>query len=64
MLVDRVRRRRVLIVVNLAAAATVLLLFLVRSASDVWIVYVVMVLYGVAGALMGEFADDDLFVSQ
>jgi MFS family permease len=54
MLVDRVRRRRVLIVVNLAAAATVLLLFLVRSASDVWIVYVVMVLYGVAGALISS----------
>jgi MFS family permease len=54
MLVDRVRRRRVLIVVNLAAAGAVLLLFLVHSASDVWIVYVVMVLYGVAGSLISS----------
>jgi MFS family permease len=54
MLVDRVRRRPLLIVVNLASAAAVLLLLFVHSASDVWIVYVVMVLYGISGSLISS----------
>jgi MFS family permease len=54
MLVDRVRRRPLLIVVNLASAAAVLLLLLVHSSHDVWIVYLVMVLYGISGALISS----------
>lgn len=49
MLVDRVRRRPTLIVVNFVSAAIVLGLLTVRSSSDVWIIYFVMFLYGIAG---------------
>jgi MFS family permease len=54
MVVDRVRRRRVLISVNLAGAAVVMLLLLVHNASDVWLVYLVMVLYGMTGGLISS----------
>jgi MFS family permease len=54
MVVDRVRRRRVLISVNLAGAAIVMLMLLVHDASDVWLVYLVMVLYGMAGGLISS----------
>jgi Na+/melibiose symporter-like transporter len=54
MLVDRVRRKRLLVVVNLVGATTVLLLLFVHSARDVWIVYVVMVLYGLSGAVISS----------
>jgi MFS family permease len=54
MIVDRVRRRRILVTVNLAGAAVVLLMLLVHRASDVWIVYVVMFLYGMTGALISS----------
>jgi MFS family permease len=54
MLVDRVKRRPLLIAVNLFGAAAVLLLLLVHTSHDVWIVYLVMVLYGVTGALISS----------
>lgn len=54
MLVDRVRRRPLLIVVNLLSAAAVLLLLFVHDAQDVWVVYLVMVLYGFSGALISS----------
>jgi MFS family permease len=54
MVVDRVRRRRVLIAVNLFGAGVVLLLLLVHSAADIWLVYVVMVLYGLTGSLIAS----------
>lgn len=46
--VDRVRRRPFLIAVNVASAAALLPLLLVRTADDVWIIFVVMVAYGVS----------------
>jgi MFS family permease len=54
MLVDRVRRKPLLIVVNLASAAAVLLMLFVHDAGDVWVVYAVMVLYGLSGSLIAS----------
>ena len=53
-IVDRVRRRPTLIVVNFVSALGVLLLFAVRNSSNVWIIYVVMFLYGLAGCVIGS----------
>ena len=53
LLADRVRRRRLLIASNLAAAGAVLGLVAVRSTSDVWILYLVTVVYGALGSLNG-----------
>lgn len=53
-LVDRLRRKRLLVVVNVASAGAVLPLLLVHRASDVYIVYIVMVLYGISGALVSS----------
>jgi MFS family permease len=53
LVVDRVRRRPLMIATNLASAVVVCALFFVHDAGDVWIVYVVMVLYGLSGALLG-----------
>lgn len=50
-LADRFRRKPLLIVNNLAAAAVVLLLLTVDTVDDVWMVYVVMFLYGTASYL-------------
>jgi len=47
-LVDRVRRRPLLLFVNVAAGAMVLLLLLVRTREDLWLIYLVMFLYGAA----------------
>ena len=44
--VDRVRRKPVLVWGNLASAAGVLPLVLVRDEGDVWIIWLVAVLYG------------------
>ncbi|HEV7651085.1 MAG TPA: MFS transporter [Actinophytocola sp.] len=60
MLVDRVRRLRMLVVVNLAAAAAVLPLLLVHSADQVWLIYVVMLAYGVSLVLIDP-AENALF---
>lgn len=46
--IDRVRRRPLLVWGNLASAVMVLPLLAVRDAGDVWIVWVVAVLYGVS----------------
>jgi MFS family permease len=46
--VDKFRRRPFLVVANLAAAAVLVPLLAVRTADDVWIVYVVGVLYGIS----------------
>ncbi|MET7394012.1 MFS transporter [Dactylosporangium sp. NPDC005572] len=53
LLVDRVRKRPLLVVANLVSAAVVLLLLLVDGAEDVWIVYLVMSLHGLAYAVLG-----------
>jgi MFS family permease len=46
--VDRVPRKAFLICANLASALVVLPLFLVRDASDVWIIYAVAFCYGIS----------------
>lgn len=50
---DRVRRRYLLIATDLATAALVLLLLLVRDRHQVWLVYVVMLGYGLSAAVIG-----------
>lgn len=48
---DRFPRRSVLIVFNLVGAATVMPLLLVRGPADVWIIWLVMVIYGAVGTV-------------
>ncbi|MGH9063918.1 MAG: MFS transporter [Acidimicrobiales bacterium] len=54
LLVDRVRRRPLLVVTNLCTGAVVLLLLLVHGRGDVWLVYTVMVAYGMAYGVLGS----------
>jgi MFS family permease len=61
-LVDRVRRRPLLVIANVAAAAVVLLLLLVRGPGDVWLVYLVMFLYGAAYTVINS-AQSALFTT-
>lgn len=51
LLVDRLRRRPLLVVTNLTLGVAVLPLLAVRDATDVWLIYAVMVVYG-AGYLV------------
>jgi MFS family permease len=53
LLADRVRRRPLLIVTNLATAAAVLPLLLVHDRGDVWIIYAVTLVYGIAYTVLG-----------
>lgn len=53
-LVDRVRRRPLLIVGNLATALVVLSLLLVRGPGGIWLIYLVMVLYGFSASVLGS----------
>ncbi|MER7418296.1 MFS transporter [Micromonospora peucetia] len=57
-LVDRLPRRPLLIWTNLLVAASLLLLLAVRSADQVWLLYVVMLAYGISYVLLdaGEAA--------
>ncbi len=57
---DRMPRRQLLLVLNLISAATILPLVLVRSRSETWIVFAVMVVYGLEATLMDP-AEDALF---
>lgn len=50
-LADRFHRRPLLIINNLAAAVVVLLLLMVRTPENVWLVYLVMFLYGTTSYL-------------
>lgn len=71
LVVDRVRRRPLLIALNLAGMLTLVPLLAVRDAADVWIVYVVMLLYGAVdiviapaqSALLTEMLPDDLLAT-
>jgi hypothetical protein len=54
---DRVRRRALLVRLNAIAAVLVLALLAVRSASEVWLVYVVMTGYGLHLVLTGPAAN-------
>jgi len=68
--VDRLRRRTVLLWGNVASALAVLPLVLVRSADQVWLIYLVAVLYGVSfvvlpaalNGLLKEMLPEELLV--
>jgi MFS family permease len=70
MVVDRLRRRTVLIWGNAASAVAVLPLLLVHGRGDVWIVYLVAMLYGISfvvlpaalNGLLKHMVPDDLLV--
>lgn len=51
-LIDRVRRRRLLITANLSGALIVVPLLFVNGAEDVYLIYTVMLLYGVLNVLI------------
>lgn len=51
-LADRFRRRSILMVSNLAGAAAVLLLTQVHGPRDVWLIYLVMFIYGAVGTVI------------
>ena len=51
MLVDRVSRRRLLIVTDLATCLLVACLLAVRSADQLWLIYLVMFGYGISGSI-------------
>lgn len=53
LVVDRVSRRRLLVVVNAFTGAAVLGLLLVHGASQVWLIYLVMVVYGASYSTIG-----------
>ncbi|MCX4750871.1 MFS transporter [Kitasatospora sp. NBC_01287] len=52
-LADRLRRRPLLIATNLATATLVMVLLLVHVRSQVWLIYVVMLGYGLSAAVLG-----------
>ena len=54
LLIDRVPRRPLLVVANLASAAVVLMLLAVHGRGDVWLIYIVMTLYGVSNVVLGS----------
>ena len=54
LLVDRVRRRPLLIVTNLVTGTAVLALLGVGDRGQVWLIYLVMVVYGAAYAVLGS----------
>jgi len=51
LLADRVRRRRLMIAADCTLGASVLLLLLVRDRGDAWLIYLVALLYGLAGTV-------------
>jgi MFS family permease len=51
LLADRVRRRRLMIASDIVLGSSVLLLLLVHDRGDVWIIYLVALLYGVVGTV-------------
>jgi len=54
MVVDRVRRRPTLIITNVLGALLVLLLLFVHTSTQLWIIYLTIFLYGVAGTFIGS----------
>lgn len=70
MYIDRIRRKPLLVWGNVISALMVLPLLLVRDAGDVWIIYVVAVLYGISfvvlpaglNGLLKEMIPADLLV--
>jgi MFS family permease len=53
-LVDRVRRRPLMIVVEVAIGISVLALLFVHARGDVWLIYAVAVVYGLAATVLGS----------
>lgn len=53
LVVDRVSRRRLLVVVNAVTGAAVLALLLVHGAGQVWLIYLVMAVYGASHSTIG-----------
>ncbi len=60
MIADRVHRQRLLIRLNVASALVLLALLAVRSATEVWIIFVVMTWYGIVLMVSGP-AESALF---
>lgn len=60
--VDRRPSRGTLVAINLAAAALVLPLLLVRTESDIWLIYAVMAAYGLAAVVIDP-AETALFTA-
>lgn len=60
LIADRFPRRRLLLVLNLVSAVTMLPLLGVGSRSTIWILFVVMAVYGIEATLMDP-AEDALF---
>lgn len=54
LLADRVRRRPLLVVTNIATGSAVLLLFFVHDSGQVWLVHLVMALYGLPYSVPGS----------
>ncbi|AMM21565.1 hypothetical protein AX769_17230 [Frondihabitans sp. PAMC 28766] len=54
MLVDRVRRRPLLIVTNAVTGVALLPLVFVHDAGEVWVIWVVMTLYGCSNTVLGS----------
>lgn len=53
-IIDRFRRRHVMIAVDAATAAALLLLLLVHDRGDLWLIYLVALLYGASLILFGS----------
>jgi MFS family permease len=53
-IIDRFRRRHVMIAVDVATAAALLLLLLVHDRGDLWLIYLVALLYGASLILFGS----------
>lgn len=53
-IVDRVRRRSLMIATDLATAVVVLALLLVRTEQQLWLIYVVAVLYGLSSVVLNS----------
>jgi MFS family permease len=51
-LIDRMPRRRLFILANLAMACTLLLTLLVHNAGQVWLLYVIILCYGISGVII------------
>jgi MFS family permease len=54
MFVDRMKKKPLLVATDLALGAGVLLLLLVHGRDQVWLIYLVMVLYGLAYGVLGS----------
>src|SRR5712692_5756481 len=54
LIVDRVSRRRLMIAIDLCIAPVMLLLFFVHDRGDVWLIYLVAVVYGASASIFAS----------